>query len=248
MSTSVPRLRMFAGPNGSGKSTINALIRPELLGVYINPDDIEKAIRERGDFLDLASYGVNTTREEILGFFQQSTLLEKAGLLDETAALHFNDDKLSFFEVTVNAYFASVAADFIRQKLLETKTGFTFETVMSSPDKVALLQKAQQHGYRTYLYYVATEEPEINISRVRYRVKMGGHPVPEDKIVSRYFRSLDLLREAIRHANRAYIFDNSGTELVFVAEITDGHALELKTEKIPNWFKHAVLDKIGVAP
>ena len=248
MSTSVTRLRMFAGPNGSGKSTINALIRPELLGVYINPDDIEKAIRERGDFLDLASYGVNTTREEILGFFHQSTLLEKAGLLDESTALHFNDDKLSFFEVTVNAYFASVAADFIRQKLLETKTGFTFETVMSSPDKVALLQKAQQHGYRTYLYYVATEEPEINISRVRYRVKMGGHPVPEDKIVSRYFRSLDLLREAIRHANRAYIFDNSGTELVFVAEITDGHALELKTEKIPNWFKHAVLDKIGVAP
>ena len=218
------------------------------MGVYINPDDIEKAIRERGDFLDLASYGVNTTREEILGFFQQSTLLEKADLLDETAALHFNDDKLSFFEVTVNAYFASVAADFIRQKLLETKTGFTFETVMSSPDKVALLRKAQQHGYRTYLYYVATEEPEINISRVRYRVKMGGHPVPEDKIVSRYFRSLDLLREAIRHANRAYIFDNSGTELVFVAEITDGHALELKTEKMPNWFKHAVLDKIGIAP
>lgn len=26
---------MFAGPNGSGKSTIKAVIRPELLGVYI---------------------------------------------------------------------------------------------------------------------------------------------------------------------------------------------------------------------
>jgi ABC-type branched-subunit amino acid transport system ATPase component len=44
----VPRLRMFAGPNGSGKSTIKAVIRPELLGVYINPDAIEKDIRERG--------------------------------------------------------------------------------------------------------------------------------------------------------------------------------------------------------
>jgi predicted ABC-type ATPase len=36
---------MFAGPNGSGKSTINALVRPELLEIYINPDDIEKTIR-----------------------------------------------------------------------------------------------------------------------------------------------------------------------------------------------------------
>lgn len=40
----VPRLRMFAGPNGSGKSTIKSLLSPELLGVYINPDDIQKEI------------------------------------------------------------------------------------------------------------------------------------------------------------------------------------------------------------
>lgn len=61
----IPRLRMFAGPNGSGKSTIKAVIRPELLGVYINPDEIEKEIRER-DFLDLKSFQVDTTEAEIL--------------------------------------------------------------------------------------------------------------------------------------------------------------------------------------
>jgi len=38
-----PRLRMFAGPNGSGKSTIKSVIRRELLGVYVNPDEIEAA-------------------------------------------------------------------------------------------------------------------------------------------------------------------------------------------------------------
>jgi predicted ABC-type ATPase len=239
----VPRLRMFAGPNGSGKSTINALIGPALLGIYINPDEIEKTIRERGDFLDMASYGVKTTEAEILTFFQQSTLLASADLLDEVDMLRFTDDKLDFFSVPINAYFASVAADFIRQNLLKTQASFTFETVMSAPDKVALLNKAQQQGYRTYLYYVATEDPEINISRVNHRVKMGGHPVPEDKIVSRYYRSLDLLREAIRYSNRAYIFDNSGKQQLFVAEITDGHALELRAEKIPHWFKQSVLDK-----
>lgn len=93
MNSCVSRLRMFAGPNGSGKSTINALIRAELLGVYINPDDIEKSIRESSDFLDMNRYGVKTTADEVLGFFQQSTLLEKADLLDEAAELRFNDDK-----------------------------------------------------------------------------------------------------------------------------------------------------------
>lgn len=140
----------------------------------------------------------------------------------------------------MNAYFASVAADFIRQKLVERGTSFSFETVMSSPDKVELLRKAQKRGYRTYLYYVATEDPLINISRVRHRVKMGGHPVPEDKIVSRYHRSLELLSEAIRYSNRAYIFDNSRHERIWLAEITDGTVLELKTDSLPAWFDKAV--------
>lgn len=46
MNKNILRLRMFAGPNGSGKSTFKSIIRPELLGVFINPDEIEKKIRD----------------------------------------------------------------------------------------------------------------------------------------------------------------------------------------------------------
>ncbi len=116
---------MFAGPNGSGKSTIKSVVPPELLGVYLNPAEIEKEIRDR-DFLDLRAYGVEMTREEILPFFANSTLLANAGLDDEAKGLRFSDGKLSFFEVIVNGYFASVAADFIRQKLLEKRVSFSF--------------------------------------------------------------------------------------------------------------------------
>jgi predicted ABC-type ATPase len=142
MSVAIPRLRMFAGPNGSGKSTIKEVIAPQLLGVYINPDEIEKDIR-RFDFLDFSAYRIATTAEEVLPFFQQSTLLTQTGFADEVDELRFKDGKLSFHAVPVNAYFASVAADFIRQKLLDVGITFTFETVMSSPDKVAFLKKAQ---------------------------------------------------------------------------------------------------------
>ncbi|MEY4210774.1 MAG: hypothetical protein RLZ92_1155, partial [Pseudomonadota bacterium] len=63
MNIATPRLRMFAGPNGSGKSTIKAVIEPALLGIYINPDDIEKEINQLG-FLDLSVYGVKTSADE----------------------------------------------------------------------------------------------------------------------------------------------------------------------------------------
>ena len=242
MSKATPRLRMFAGPNGSGKSTIKGVIEPELLGIYINPDDIEKEIRSF-DFLDFSVYGVETTADEVLPFFQQSPFLADAGMADEASELRFNDGKLIFFAVSVNSYFASVAADFIRQKLLETSVTFTFETVMSHPGKVDILRKAQERGFRTYLYYVATEDPEINISRVENRVESGGHPVPREKIVERYHRSLDLLADAVQFTDRAYIFDNSYHEKVWVAEITGGNDLEMKTDSMPHWFKTALWDK-----
>lgn len=244
MNSNIPRLRMFAGPNGSGKSTFKTMIRRELLGVYINPDEIEKDICDRG-FLDLAAYQVLTTKQEILDFFNQSSLLEKADCLDEAQSLKFNDDKLSFHDVMPNSYFASVAADFIRHKLIECSKSFTFETVMSFPDKIELLRKAQSRGYRTYLYFVATENPEINISRVRYRVSRGGHSVPEDKITTRYHRSLDLLMEAVQSTHRAYIFDNSAHEHVWLAEITNGNSLEMKTDQMPVWFKKFLWDKFN---
>lgn len=242
---SVPRLRMFAGPNGSGKSTIKSVVPPELLGVYLNPDEIQKDIEARG-FLNVRDYEVETTASEILGFFADSTLLKNARMVAGVRHLRFSDGKLDFSAVPVNAYFASVAADFLRQTLLEKRVSFSFETVMSSADKVTLLERAQLAGYRTYLYYIATDDPAINVARVKARVNLGGHDVPEEKITQRYQRSVDLLLGAVRHSNRAYIFDNSrhGGEHLWVAEITDGHDLELKCDPMPLWFQKAVWERI----
>ena len=239
---------MFAGPNGSGKSTLKAHLPPALLGVYLNADEIEQEIRRQA-YLDFTAYGVTTNAGAVLTFFQNSKFLQAAGFGGNASQLIFSNNRLQFGTVAVNSYFASVTADFLRQRLMERKCTFTLETVMSHPGKVELLTQAQAAGYRTYLYFVATDDPAINISRVKSRVKLGGHDVPEDRIETRYHRSLELLMEAIRHTNRAYVFDNSGDSQdrkhTWLAEITEGRNLELKSDRIPAWFKRAVLDKIS---
>ncbi len=242
MSASTPRLRMFAGPNGSGKSTINEVLPPQLLGIYVNADEMEKAIRAHG-FLDLAPFQIATNTTELQAFVQASGLLAQAKLLPLAQQLTVQGTRIIFGTIAPNSYWASVLADFIRHKLLQTQRSFTFETVMSSPDKVNFLHKAQQAGYRTYLYFVATEDADINVSRVQHRVAMGGHPVPEEKIRQRYTRSLALLADAVTYANRAYIFDNSGTERLWVAEVTEGQEIEMKTDQMPAWFKTALWDR-----
>ena len=241
MNLQIPRLRIFAGPNGSGKSTIKEVINEELLGIYVNPDEIEKEIKAF-DFLDLSHFSISTIEDEILDFFSNSVLLQKADLLDEAYELKFNDDKLIFTNIVeINSYFASVCADFIRKKLIEKRVSFTFETVMSSTDKIELLKLAKKLGYKTYLYFVSTSDPLINISRVRNRVKQGGHDVPQDKIVSRYYRSLSNLKEAVKHTDRAYIFDNSSQKRTWICEITNATKVEIKQDNIPKWFENSFL-------
>lgn len=238
-----PRMRMFAGPNGSGKSSLKTVLRPELLGVYINPDEIEKEVKTSG-FLDLSSYKVEASKQEVLEYFFASEFLKKEKI--NVDGLRFDDQKIDFSALSFNSYLASVLADFIRNKLLQNKISFSFETVMSSQDKVALMIKAKNLGYKTYLYFIATDNPDINISRVRFRVSQGGHDVPQDKITSRYYRSLDLLAEAIKNSWRAYVFDNSekGGNLKWLAESQEGKIIELKTDSVPVWFDKYVIQKL----
>lgn len=244
MSAVQPRLRMFAGPNGSGKSTLKEELLPHWLGIYVNADDIEAEIRAQG-CLHLSPLGVATTEAQLLAFLADSTLLQQAGLAEASQQIRLHGDRVDFGSVAVNSYYASVLVDFIRHDLLRRKVSFTFETVMSARAKVEFLCKARAQGFRTYLYYVATEDPEINVSRVAHRVSMGKHDVPRDKIIQRYHRSLDLLPDAVFCSDRAYVFDNSGSERVWIAEITDGCELEIKTDLMPYWFKAALLDKLA---
>ncbi|MCP6330158.1 hypothetical protein NL460_28890, partial [Klebsiella pneumoniae] len=84
--------------------------------------------------------------------------------------------------------------DFMRHQWIASQTSFTFETVMSSSDKIDLLHHARHHGFRTYLYFVCTDSPLINADRVRNRVSEGGHDVPAEKISDRYNRAIANLK------------------------------------------------------
>ena len=73
---------------------------------------------------------------------------------------------------------------------------------------------------------------------------MGEHAVQEDKIVSRYIRSLDLLLDAIKASNSAFLFDNSGRSHELIAEVTEGNIIDLKADTVPGWFMDSVINKL----
>ena len=238
---------MFAGPNGSGKSTLKRYLSERLMGVYLNADELESSIRRNGR-LCLSDYGVSDSAGRLHEFMLGSAWLRNEGMSEDIRRFSIDGNSLGFNSVQPNSYHASVIIDFIRRCLLDAGITFTVETVMSHPSKVAWLEEAQQRQWRTYLYYIATDDPEICMARVRHRVAMGGHDVPKDRVAERYGRSLAQLYAAIRHTNRAFIFDNSATTVQqqkWIAEVTEGRHLELKVTEVPAWFQEAVLERVG---
>lgn len=104
---------------------------------------------------------------------------------------------------------AAQIAEATREKFLSDNIDFTFETVLSTERNIDLMRRAKDKGYTVLCIYVLTADPKINVQRVRNRVLLGGHDVPEDKIVSRYSRALGLLPKLFSICNELYVFDNS---------------------------------------
>jgi predicted ABC-type ATPase len=113
---------------------------------------------------------------------------------------------------------------------------------MSHESKIHEIKNAKDIGYKTYLYFICIDDPEINISRVQNRVEKGGHPVENKKIEERYYRTLQNLIHAIELCDKSYLFDNSGEKLTLIAKISESKLeLIVDPEKLPNWFIEYVL-------
>ncbi len=84
------------------------------------------------------------------------------------------------------------------------------ETVLSTDKYRRLVSAAKTKQFEFRLIYVVLSSPDLNVERVRLRVKKGGHDVPEAKIRERWFKSIGQLPWFLDQADRAWLFDNSG--------------------------------------
>ena len=241
-----PRIRMFAGPNGSGKSTVKEYLLPHHIGAYLNADELEQNLKHSHQ-LDLMAYHPALKAPELIDFLKQKKRPNAGQLLAllKSEPVLLENGNIQFDASEIDSYLCARIIDYIRLEFLRLKISFTFETVMSHVSKVEFLQEAKRQGFKTYLYYVSTVDPMINIARVKYRVSVGGHPVPEQKIVERYYRSMDLLMQAVDASDRTYLFDNSsnGEKAAFIAEIQSAETLKMNSElqQLPWWFAEKVL-------
>ena len=90
---------------------------------------------------------------------------------------------------------AAVLVDRMRYESIAKKEDFTFETVLSSEYKLNILRKAKEEGYFIKCVFMLTVDPQINIARIESRVAAGGHNVDSSKVIERYYKSINNIKE-----------------------------------------------------
>lgn len=236
---------MFAGPNGSGKSTLIKQIGDQYkLGFTINADVIKNLLDTQNHF------NCNIFYPDILSQKDWETFL-LANKNDERNSEQLKKkliirDNVFVCKQAINSYEAALVATFFREGLLQNTFTFSFETVMSHHSKVEFLNKAKKAGFKIYLYFICTQDPEINKQRVLNRVEKGGHNVDDKKIEDRYYRSLDLLFDAFQIADRAFILDSSNQNRTVILEKKAGSII-VHEDFLPDWVLIYILDKLEQA-
>ena len=119
----------------------------------------------------------------------------------------------------------------------------------------ALLEKAFVAGTEVRIWFVGLRSPEVHIARVRSRVALGGHDIPEDKIRERYDQSRVNLIELMPKITELKVYDNSieadpragrAPQPMLILHLAELHLAERKILEIvdlartPDWAKPLV--------
>jgi predicted ABC-type ATPase len=173
----------------------------------------------------------------------KSTITTEFRLEPEFPNNYINPDEiaLTLIEETSpkKVYQAAIIAERRRQEFIKLRQSFSFETVMSHPSKLKVLQQAKDAGYQVEIVFIATSDPAVNIDRVRQRVAEGGHDVPPDKIVARYYRVIELLPAAAEIVDRVRMYDNTNLPRL-IATIENGRVSYLTTDDTPQWIQNVI--------
>jgi predicted ABC-type ATPase len=153
---------------------------------------------------------------------------------DEIAQRVFGD-----WNSAENVLKAAQLATKLRYEYLEQGKSFIFETVFSSAEKIDFVFKAIEKGYFVRFFFVCTEYPTINASRIVRRVLEGGHDVPIPKIIERYYKSISNCTIVAPKVDRFYAYDNSrdfeDSKLLFRS--SNGVVMKKYINDAPDWSK-----------
>jgi predicted ABC-type ATPase len=96
------------------------------------------------------------------------------------------------------------------QELANQHRNFAFESTLASRFYARWIKELRRQGYEFHLFFLWLRHVDVAIARVKERVRIGGHNIPEDVIRRRYQKGLKNFFEIYQPiADTWSVYDNS---------------------------------------
>ncbi|MDR2953571.1 MAG: zeta toxin family protein [Prevotella sp.] len=124
-------------------------------------------------------------------------------------------------------------------EMLRMREDFAIETTLATKSYANFIRRAQSEGYFVTLIYFWLESPELAIRRVEQRVRFGGHHVPDEVVVRRYYAGMrNLFSMFIPISDYWILIDNSTDPFQMIAEGNRTQVQDIQDEEIFYYLKN----------
>ena len=105
--------------------------------------------------------------------------------------------------------------------LIATGSDFALESTLSGRAYQRLFAELAAASYDISLYYIWLPSPDVSLERVRHRVQLGGHDIPESDVRRRYARGVENFYRIYRPLSTRWLVQNGNA--AGERKVAEGH-------------------------
>lgn len=157
-------------------------------------------------------------------------------ILAETGFKFLNADEIEK-ELAVSKLHAGKEFFSRLENFISTDESFVLESTLSGKYLIKIIEKAKTKGYVIKIVYIFLENPQDCIQRIKLRVKLGGHFIPDEDVIRRYYRSKTNFWNVYKKLSDDWVMIyNSTTQEPQIVAVGTGDNFVVELENIFNIF------------
>ena len=102
--------------------------------------------------------------------------------------------------------------------MLTSGKSFVLESTISGNYHKRVLAEAKSSGYEVIMFYVFLNSVDLNIERIKNRVALGGHNVPDEDVIRRFDKSIKNFWDIAKIVDFWELYYNSGNDYELIAK------------------------------
>jgi len=126
----------------------------------------------------------------------------------------------------------------------KSRESFAYESNLHNEESYGIIAKALVNRYNLELYFISVDDTSKLIERIKKRVSVGLHHVPDKTVLERYNNGLILLPSKISSFKKVHLLDSTNYELSNPIIISKYKKFAMLQNAMPNWCFTVLTDYI----